>query len=82
MVFSTITFSMKIIQINGFIEIGQTLKAQYAKNAKQKSAGADKISQECLLIRKSVLAKPLTDLINRSIASGIVPGRRLLLLTE
>ena len=39
----------------------------------KKSAGADEISQECLLLGKDVLAEPLTAIINRSIITGIVP---------
>ena len=39
----------------------------------KKSAGPDEISQECLLIGKSILAKPLTAIINESIKQGCVP---------
>ena len=39
----------------------------------KKSAGPDEISQECLLIGKSMLAKPLTKIINESIKQGCVP---------
>ena len=39
----------------------------------KKSAGQDNISQECLLIGKSILASPLTTIINESIKQGCVP---------
>ena len=35
--------------------------------------GPDEISQECLLIGRNCLAKPLTSIINASITQGIVP---------
>ena len=39
----------------------------------KKNAGPDEISQECLLIGKSILARPLTTIINESIKQGHVP---------
>ena len=39
----------------------------------KKSAGSDEISQECLLLGKSQLARPLTHIINQSISTGMVP---------
>ena len=39
----------------------------------KKSAGADDITQECLLLGKSILAGPLTTIINNSIREGTVP---------
>ena len=43
------------------------------KMQNKKSARADEISQECLLLGKSILAKPLTAIINRSVLTGFVP---------
>ena len=40
----------------------------------KKSAGMDDISQECLLIGKSVLAAPLTQIINASITEEKFPA--------
>ena len=37
----------------------------------KKSAGADEITQECLLLGAEVLANPLARVINPSIDSGI-----------
>ena len=39
----------------------------------KKSAGADEITQECLLLGKSILASPLTKIVNASIKTGVVP---------
>ena len=39
----------------------------------KKSAGADEIPQECLLLGKSILASPITKIINASITEGRVP---------
>ena len=44
-----------------------------SKMQKKKSAGADEISQECLLLGRNVLAAPLTAIINKSILTGTVP---------
>ena len=44
-----------------------TVKKIMEKMKKKKSAGADDISQECLLIGKSTLAGPLTTIINTCI---------------
>ena len=43
------------------------------KMTKKKSKGNDGITQECLLLGQDVLASPLTNIINRSIMTGIVP---------
>ena len=43
------------------------------KMTKKKSKGNDDISQECLILGLETLAAPLTEIINASISSGIVP---------
>ena len=43
------------------------------KMAKKKSKGSDDISQECLILGLEALAAPLTEIINYSINTGIVP---------
>ena len=43
------------------------------KMAKKKSKGSDDISQECLILGLEALAAPLTEIINNSINTGIVP---------
>ena len=69
--FSTIanvvnSFELKPFSVN-------TVKKIMGKMKMKKSAGADEISQECLLLGKSILAGPLTTIINASIKSGFVP---------
>ena len=39
----------------------------------KKSAGADEIAQECLLLGKSILASTLTKIISALIKTGVVP---------
>ena len=41
--------------------------------AKKKSKGKDGIPQDCLLLGAEVLAKPLSEIINASVESGIFP---------
>ena len=58
-------FSLKPVTVKTVKNIMKCMK-------KKKSAGQDEISQECLLIGKTMLAKPLTNIINASIKQGVI----------
>ena len=60
---SQLKFELKPVTI-------KSVKSIMKKMKMKKSAGPDEISQECLLIGKSILAKPLTLIINESIKQG------------
>ena len=62
----TMKFELKQVSIS-------TAKKLMGKMKAKKSAGADEISQECLLLGKRTLAGPLTGIINESIKEGVVP---------
>ena len=49
-------FELKTVSI-------KTVKQAMRKMQNKKSAGADEISQECLLLGKSILARPLTAIL-------------------
>ena len=51
----------------------ETVQKTMKKMSKKKSRGSDDISQECLLLGLEALAAPLTEIINTSISTGIVP---------
>ena len=57
---------ISIISIKTVVSIMKKMKMK-------KSAGPDEISQECLLIGKNILARPLTTITNESIKQGVVP---------
>ena len=50
-----------------------TVQKLMKQMAKKKSKGKDGIPQDCLLIGAEVLAKPLSEIINASVESGIFP---------
>ena len=50
-----------------------TVQKAMKKMAKKKSKGSDDISQECLILGLETLAAPLTEIINASISTGVVP---------
>ena len=63
---SKVKFELKPVTVK---DVNDTMRKMKMK----KSAGSDEISQECLLLGKSVLASPLTKIINDSIKEGRVP---------
>ena len=63
---SKVQFSLKPVTISTVKNIMKSMKMK-------KSGGPDEISQECLLIGRYALAKPLTNIINASIKQGKVP---------
>ena len=51
----------------------KSAKKIIGKMKMKKSAGADEIAQECLLLGKSILASTLTKIISALIKTGVVP---------
>jgi hypothetical protein len=54
------------------VTVSQVVKSMKGMS-KKKSKGKDGIPQDCLLMGLEVLAAPLTEVVNRSIITGIVP---------
>ena len=61
---SNLNFELKTVTV-------QSVRKIMGKMRMKKSAGPDEISQECLLLGKSVIAGPLTTIINASIYTYI-----------
>ena len=63
---SNLKFKLKPVTVN---QVVKSMKGM----SKKKSKGKDGIPQDCLLMGLEVLAAPLTEVVNRSIITGIVP---------
>ena len=57
----------------------QVLKMM-SKMKKKKSSGVDGLSQSNLVLGKSVLAEPLTNIINKSISQGLYTAKKAIKL--
>ena len=63
---SNLNFKLKPVTVN---QVRKSMK----KMSKKKSKGTDGIPQDCLLMGLEVLVAPLTDVVNCSITTGVVP---------
>ena len=63
---SNLNFKLKPVTVN-------QVKKLMKKMSKKKSKGKDDIPEDCLLLGLEVLAAPLTEVVNCSITTGVIP---------